>query len=630
MLRLVLGLTVFGALLTLPRTLSAQRDPEDRPTDGREFERRAGPRDGERGERGFFGGPGGRGPGGRGFGGPGSQPERKLVAKYDTDKNGWLDAEERAEARKEKPEQRGFGGGRGFGGPGGPGGPRFGGREREPAKPGERIDPGDVTNYSDAKLYDPQVLRTIFLEFENEDWEKELEDFHGSDVEVPAKMIVDGREYPNVGVHFRGMSSYMMVPAGHKRSLNLSLDFIEKDQRLYGYRTLNLLNSAGDESMMSTVLYSHIAGKHLPTPKANFVRVVINGENWGIYSNVEQFNKDFINANLNTTEGTRWKVRGNPGGDGGLRYLGEEVEPYKQRFTIKSKDEEKAWQDLIDLCRTLEETPPEELEAALESKLDIDSVLWFLAVDVALVNSDGYWTRASDYSLYQDPAGRFHLFPSDMNEAFHGGGRPGGPGMRGRGPGGPEGGREFGRPPREDGPERDRSRRDRPRRPEGPEGRPEGPPPEGEEFGFGPPPPGFGPPGFGPPGGRPPGFGGPGGPGGGGVKLDPLVGLENDRMPLRSKLLAVPALQERYLAHVREIAEKSLDWKNLGPVVADYRELIADEVKRDTRKLGSYEGFMRATNDKAVKSEIEQRGVSLRDFVDQRREYLLEATAKKD
>jgi hypothetical protein len=35
-------------------------------------------------------------------------------------------------------------------------------------------------------------LRTLFLEFENADWEKELSDFHGTDVEVPAKLIVDG------------------------------------------------------------------------------------------------------------------------------------------------------------------------------------------------------------------------------------------------------------------------------------------------------------------------------------------------------------------------------------------------------------------------------------------------------
>ena len=39
---------------------------------------------------------------------------------------------------------------------------------------------------------------------------KKLEDFHGTDVDVPAKLTVDGKTYPDVGVHFRGMSSYGM------------------------------------------------------------------------------------------------------------------------------------------------------------------------------------------------------------------------------------------------------------------------------------------------------------------------------------------------------------------------------------------------------------------------------------
>ena len=45
-------------------------------------------------------------------------------------------------------------------------------------------------------------------------------------------------------------------------------------------------------------------------------------------------------------------------------------------------------------------------------------MLRFLAVDIALVNTDGYWTRASDYSIYQDVKGQFHVIPHDMNEAL--------------------------------------------------------------------------------------------------------------------------------------------------------------------------------------------------------------------
>jgi CotH kinase protein len=383
---------------------------------------------------------------------------------------------------------------------------------------------------------------------------------------------------------------------------------------------------------LSSILYSHIARQYLPAPKANFVRVVINGEDWGVYANVEQFNKDFIQENYGTDLGNRWKVRGNPGADGGLRYLGEELDPYRQRFTIKSKDEEKAWRDLISLCRTLEQTPPDSLESALEPILDIEGALKFLALDVALVNNDGYWVRSSDYSIYQEPNGKFHLIPSDMNESFRGGGPPGGPGMRGRrGRFGRDAGPDSDRPRRDDGPDADRQRRDgEQRRADDRDDRPADSPrddrrrPEDDQFGSDRP---FGPPGFGPPGFGPGGFGPPGGAGRGGVDLDPLVGLDGDRMPLRSKLLAVPALKARYLEYVRQIAQDSLDWNKLGPVVAEYRALIADAVQRDTRKLSTFEAFERATADEPAKGDrTNEREISLRTFADKRRAYLLSET----
>ncbi|HBY62904.1 MAG TPA: hypothetical protein DEH78_24035 [Solibacterales bacterium] len=65
--------------------------------------------------------------------------------------------------------------------------------------------------------------------------------------------------------------------------------------------------------------------------------------------------------------------------------------------------------------------------------LDIDGTLRFLALDKALINNDGYWTRASDYSIYLDVKGKFHLIPHDANETLR---ELEGPGRFGRGGGG--------------------------------------------------------------------------------------------------------------------------------------------------------------------------------------------------
>lgn len=616
-------------------------------------------------------------------GGNPNAPDIALVEKFDADKSGLLDAQERSAAREYLASNNSGRGGRGPG----RGGPRGGERNGMPVAEGKEVATSEVPHHQDAKLYDPDVLRTLFLEFDNPEWESELEAFKPTDVEVPCTLTVDGKQLPQVGVSFRGASSFFSIPAGLKRSLNLSIDYADEDQRLDGYKSLNLLNCNGDASLMSSYLYSLIGNQKMAVPKVNFVKVVINGRSWGIYANAQQFNKDFLKENYESKKGNRWKVNGSPRGDAGLRYMGDDVDQYKAKYEIKSKDNEQAWTDLVELCRLIDETPADELETVLEPHLDLDGALWFLALDVCLVNSDGYWTRASDYSIYQNKQGKFHVLPHDMNESFagsHGGGPGGGgPGGGGRGPGGggpgfggpgggpgfggpggrdgrggeggfggpggedrggPGGGPGFGGPNGRDGPggEGDRGGFGGGRGFGGPggEGRgggpgfggPDGPGGEGDrgDFGGGR---GFGGPGGGGrgggPGGRGPGGGGRGrgGPGGGGpggghggVDLDPLVGLDNEITPLRSKLLANENLRARYLNNVKLIATKYLDWDYLGPHIASARKLIQADVEEDTRKLMDNEAFLKATDDAEG---------SLREFCDKRSKFLLEHDAIK-
>jgi spore coat protein CotH len=484
---------------------------------------------------------------------PGGASDRSIVAQFDRDKNGRLTTAERQEARAwlESQPARGRMGGRG---------------NAVTGTPGPSLSPKDVRTYGNEPLYDPSVLRTLFFQFENADWEKELGIFAFTDVDVPATLTVDGKVYRDVGVSFRGMSSLGGVPEGLKRSLNVAMDLAVDNQTLGGYKTLNLLNSHVDPTYLRTVLYMQAAREYLPAPKANYVRVVINGESWGIYVSAQQFNNQFVRDWYKTTDGARWKVSGSPGGRAGLEYTGDDVAPYKRLFEIRSKDNPKSWADLIRLCKVLNTTPPEQLEKALAGLLDVDGVLKFLALDVALVNGDGYWTRASDYSIYQDVKGVFHILPHDANETFGpGGGRGMGPMVMLGGPGDPRGG---------------------------------GPPPAGMPPPPPPPPPPAG-------GAAPMRMGGPGN-----AELDPLVGLNDATKPLRSKLLAVPALRERYLGFVKQIATKWLDWNTLGPLAQKYQALIAEDVKIDTRKLDTFENF--------------QAGVDrLKDFVTRRRTYLL-------
>jgi len=361
----------------------------------------------------------GRG-GGRGGPGGGVQPDKELVKAHDKDGNGRLNREERQAAiawMAANPQGGGRGGPGGGRGPGGPGG--RGGVARV-ATPNAKLSPKDVKNYGKESLYDDAVLRTIFLEFEHEDWETELAAFYRSDVELPAKMTVDGKVYPEVGVNFRGNSSYFVAGAGFKRSLHISTDYSDAKQNLLGYTALNLLNSNGDPSFVVGTLFSRVSSEYIPVLKVNLMRVVINGENWGIYVNQQHFNSDFLKtAFAGKSKGARWKVPGSPGNSrGGLNYLSDDVADYKAQFEAKGQVSDQAWKSLINLTKVLSQTPPEKLKAAIEPVLDVDATLRYLALDTAFENSDGYWIRSSDYNIFLDEKGKFHIVNHDMNETM--------------------------------------------------------------------------------------------------------------------------------------------------------------------------------------------------------------------
>lgn len=513
---------------------------------------RPGPPEGDRG-------------GGRG-GGPGSQPTQEIVSTYDRNADGWLNREERAAARVALKKAVSAQGTQRRRGP-----PNMGGYDGAQATPeaGLALTPDDVKIYPHAPLYDTGILRTFFLTFENDDWEEELEVFRYTDVKVPATLVVDGRTYPIVGVNFRGNSSYDMVQRGSKRSFALTMDLADSKQNLGGYQNLNLLNANGDASFMRTVLTREIGKNYLPMPQSNWVRVVVNGESWGIYVNQQQQDKTFLKEHFGTKKGSRWKVPGSPNARGSLNDMGEDLDVYREIYELKSQEDLRAWVSLILLCKTLDAAEPEHLESELGTMLDLDGVLRFLALENVLVNSDGYWTRASDYLIYLHPDGMFHILPYDYNETLMdesgvpGGGRRGPPPFPNMQPSGSG----------------DEGSNEAPRR---------GTPPVGG-----------------------------GGSGEGGITLDPLVSAERDDRPLASRLLAVPELRARYLQYVHEIAEQWLDPDVLGPMIGKYDKLLDAEVWDDTRKLESYEAYCEQV-------ELDPEGKGILGFAAKRRAFLLE------
>lgn len=265
-------------------------------------------------------------------------------------------------------------------------------------------------------LYDESRIRVFELWFSQANYWQLLKNNYQTHTDLPATLIADGDTFLNVGVRFKGQTSYSQTQNSDKKSFNITMDYLVPGQDLHGYSTLNLNNCFEDASFMREVTYLHQIRKHVPAAKASYVHLYINGSNWGIYPNVQQLNRDYINDWYFSNDGTLWRADrpdGSQGGGGGpmwgdgtaaLNFLGTDTATYQQYYILKSSDQANPWDDLVQVCEVLNDTPLSELEAAISQYLDLDRTLWFLASEIAFSDDDSYVFKGRmDYYLYWDP-----------------------------------------------------------------------------------------------------------------------------------------------------------------------------------------------------------------------------------
>ncbi len=264
-------------------------------------------------------------------------------------------------------------------------------------------------------IYDENTLRDFQLWFSQPDYWQQLKNNYQSQTDLPATLIVEGDTFLNVGVRFKGNTSYQMAQNSEKKSFNLTLDYAIAGQELDGFSTFNLNNAFEDASFMREVSYLHQIRRHVPAARANYVHLFLNGVSWGIYPNVQQLNSDYVKEWFFSNDGTRWRAdrpsgSGGPGGGGwgdgtaGLNYLGPDTASYQTYYSLKSSTKANPWDDLVNVCNVLNTTPIGNLETEIAEVLDLDRTLWFLASEIAFSDDDSYVFKGKmDYYLYWDP-----------------------------------------------------------------------------------------------------------------------------------------------------------------------------------------------------------------------------------
>lgn len=267
-------------------------------------------------------------------------------------------------------------------------------------------------------LYDTTVLRTINLQFHDANWWQLLQQNWASQTNILADLTMEGTTYPKVGVRARGNTSYSALPVGSQKiSLNIEMDFVTAGQTLMGYDSLNLNNGFHDPTFCREVVYNNLVAQFIPNPRANHVVVTLNGQNWGVYINVQQYNKDLLRDYFDDEDGLRIKCANTPNGPG-LLYNGALPSGYTG-YEIKSDGGlADPWGALITVCNTITNEPLSSWQN-IDTVFAIDPSTWSVVWENLLTDDDSYVNKGADFMLYRNPAdGRMHLNQTDANETF--------------------------------------------------------------------------------------------------------------------------------------------------------------------------------------------------------------------
>ena len=281
-------------------------------------------------------------------------------------------------------------------------------------------------------LYDKSIIRDVHINFSQPDYWTQLKNNYASETNLTASMTVDGKLYNDVGVRFRGNTSYMMIQNSDKKSFAIETDFLDPEQTLMGYKNLKFNNSHQDATFMREVLYSRMGSRYTPMAKTNYIHLFINNQDWGVYPNIQAVDKTMLEQWFMSNDGARFrattKETGNPGGSGGpqwgdgtagMNFLGSDTTLYQEYYALKSSDIDDPWSKLVDACKALNETTTSSY-SELTYKIDIDKVLWFLAVENIFTDDDSYVMKGKmDYMVYFEPeTGRTTTLEYDGNTSF--------------------------------------------------------------------------------------------------------------------------------------------------------------------------------------------------------------------
>lgn len=238
----------------------------------------------------------------------------------------------------------------------------------------------------------------------------------GGNQSTIAEVSIDGQALVNAQVRY-GKLGYA---TGAKRNPWV----ISSDEPIGGSKSksIELAAMLRDPSCIREVAARLITAGYITTPRATFARLYVNNEFNGVYTLVEGIDADFIQGitGMNTGEaydcGMRMTVAKQKK-DICLKSSGASLLPesnsdcFDRNYNVIYPNTDKS--GLNQLIDVLNNKPDQ-----IESILDVDKTLWYLAINNVLGHLNSYTGDAANYHLFKNKNNKFEIIPGTYQFAF--------------------------------------------------------------------------------------------------------------------------------------------------------------------------------------------------------------------
>ena len=275
----------------------------------------------------------------------------------------------------------------------------------EPVEPAPEVDPDPL----DA-LYAIDRVISVDIELDPDDWEtirnesRNLLDLLSGDCRdqpfgspytwFEASVTIDGETYDRIEVRKKGFIGSLSVD---RPSLKLDLGEFEEDWTFEGARRLTLNNAVSDPSVVRQCLtYGAFIDAGLPAPRCGFARVHVNGEDLGLYVNVEPVKEPFLKHHWGDDSGNLYEGT-----------LSDFTPTLSGTLEPKTNEDDTDLSDIQALVDALD-VSDDALIDSLDEHMDLDQFFSHWAMEVLTKHQDGYAANTNNFYIYADPSdGRF-------------------------------------------------------------------------------------------------------------------------------------------------------------------------------------------------------------------------------